>query len=310
LKGRYFWNKRTPESIEKAIGYFQQAVAQDPKFALAYSGLADCYNLAAYYSDSPATEAFPKAEQAAQRALSIDNTLAEAYNSLALARMDYKWDFAGAEVAYRRAIELDPEYATAHQWYAEFLIAMGREQEARSEIQRAQELDPLSLINSATTGEIDFFSRDYDRAAARLYATLDLDRQFWPARWFLGWTYEVQGRKREAVEVLNEAHRVSPDDAQIASELAYALAVSGDKERAEALVGELARNPSKQQACAYNMALVYSALGDRNRAFDWLDRAIEARSWMLIYTKVDPRMDGLRSDKRFNKVLKHVGLEG
>ena len=308
LRGRFFWNKRTPESIRRAIGYFQQAVAKDPNFALAYSGLADCYNLSAYYSDIPATEAFPKAEEAAQKALSIDSTLAEAYNSLALVRVDYKWDFAGAEVAYRRAIDLNPEYSTAHQWYAEYLIAMGRQEEARREIRRAQQLDPLSLIDNATMGEIEFFARNYDQASAQLHATLDLDQRFWPAQWFLGWTYEGQGKNREALETLENAQSISPDDAQILSELAYAYAVNGTRQRAEECIKGLEKNPNKLRAYSYTIALVYSALGDKEAAFEWLSRAVQNRSWMLIYAKVDPRMDGLRSDPRFGKILNGVGF--
>jgi len=238
----------------------------------------------------------------------VDDTLAEAYNSVALARMDYKWDFPGAEVAYRRALELDPEYATAHQWYGEYLIAMGREQEARRELRRAQDLDPMSLINNATIGEIEFFSRNYDQAVAQLRATLDLDQQFWPAAWFRGWSYEAQGKTREALQLLERAKALAPDDAQITSELAYAYAVSGEKERARMCLRDLGKTPSKRGPYSYTIALVYSALGDKDTAFQWLDLALQDRCWMLIYSKVDPRMDPLRSDPRFNDVLKRIGL--
>jgi Flp pilus assembly protein TadD len=264
--------------------------------------------LSAYYSDTLGSDAFPKAEQAAQKALSVDDTLAEAYNSVALARMDYKWDFPGAEVAYRRALELDPEYATAHQWYAEYLIAMGREQEARREVRRAQNLDPLSLINNATVGEIEFFTRNYDRAEAQLRATHDLDQQFWPAAWFLGWTYEAQGKKRDALQLLEKARALSPGDAQIISELAYAYALNGEKDRAELCLRELGKTPSKLGAYSYTIALVYSALGDKDAAFKWLGLALQDRCWMLIYAKMDPRMDPLRSDPRFKDVVKRIGL--
>lgn len=308
LRGRYFWNRRTPDSIAKAINFFQQAVAKDPSFALAYSGLADCYNLSAYYSDELSSEAFSKAEAAAQKALSLDDSLAEAYNSLALARMDYKWDFPGAEVAYRRALQLDPEYATAHQWYAEYLIAMGREQEARSEARRAQDLDSMSLINNATVGEIEFYSRNYDQAVAQLRATLDLDQRFWPAAWFLGWTYEAQGNTQEALQLLEKAHGIFPKDAQITSELAYAYADSGDKSRAQQCLHELEKMPRKLGAYPYTIALVYAAMGDKDTAFKWLASALQGRCWMLVYAKADPRMDRLRSDPRFNDVIKKVGL--
>jgi DNA-binding winged helix-turn-helix (wHTH) protein/TolB-like protein/Tfp pilus assembly protein PilF len=308
LRGRYFWNKRTAEGLKKGIEYFEQATEKDPSYALAYAGLADCYNLLSYYSVLPPKDSFPKAKAAALKALEFDSHLAEAHTSLALARMVYDRDWAGTESSYQRAIELSPNYATAHQWHAEYLAAMGRSEEAIQEIKRAQELDPLSLIINAAAGFVNYYARRYDQAIEQLQKMQELDPNFWPAHWFLGWSYLSQRRYEEAIDEFKQAKALSGESTGMRIELAHAYAVSGQRGEAQRIIGELMEQSKQSYVSPYGIAMIYVGLGEKDEAFTWLRKAYQERTWDLVYLKVDPKLDSLRTDPRLTDLLRQLNL--
>lgn len=310
LKGRYYWNRRTEEGFKKAIDFFNQAIEEDSAYALAYAGLADCYALLGSdeYGALPAQEAMPKAKAAAVKALEIDDTLAEAHTSLAYVTWVYEWDTVGAEREYKRAIELNPNYATAHHWYAiSYLTALGRHQEALAEMKRAHELDPLSLIINSAVGWAFYFARQYDRAIEQYQKTLELDPNFSVARAKLAWAYEQKSMYEEATAELQQAVNLSRDRTWVAS-LGYTYAVSGKREETQKVVNKLKELSEQQHVPPYDIALIYAGLGDKDRAFEWLTRACEERSSWLVWLRVDPRFDSLHVDQRFTDLLRHVGL--
>ena len=299
LRGRYFWNKRTAEGLKKGIGYFEQATEKDPAYALAWAGLADSYNLLSYYSLSSPKDSFPKARAAAQKALSLDDTLAEAHTSLALALMAYDRDRAGAEREYQRAIALNPNYPTAHQWYAEYLTSQERFDEALAEIKRARELDPLSLITSSVEGFVNYYARRYDQAVTHLEELLEPDPDFWPARWFLGWTYIAQGNHRQAIAELERARHLSGNNSGVVAELACAYAAAGRQEDARLVLAELLQQTGTGYVSPYRIAAIYAALKEDEAALAWLQKADAERNWEFQYIKIDPGFDNLRSSPRF-----------
>jgi serine/threonine-protein kinase len=307
LKGRYYWNKRTEDGVKKATDYFKQALEQDPSYALAYAGLADCYVILAGYNLLPPKEAYPLAEASAKKALQLDDTLAEAHTPLASFKEDYEWDWRGGLEEYRRAIELNPGYATAHQWYAEALMRLGRYEEAIAEIERAEQLDPLSLVIHAVHGYVYYHARQYDPAVAQFQKTLDLDANFFPAYLFLGWTYEQKGMYGEAVAQLQKAMALpGGDTAEVVAALGHAYAVSGEKARAAQLLSQLKQEAKRRYVDPYQIALVYAGLGEKDRAFASLEEAYRARSEGLTFLKVDPRLDALRSDLRCRDLLRRM----
>ncbi|MGH9753735.1 MAG: winged helix-turn-helix domain-containing tetratricopeptide repeat protein [Blastocatellia bacterium] len=308
LKGRYFWNKRSAEGLQKASEYFQRAIERDPGYALAYAGLADCYNLLSYYSVLSPKESFPKAKAAAERALEIDESLAEAHASLALAKMCFDWDWPAAEREYQRALELNPNYATAHQWYAEYLAAMGRHAEARAEIRRAGETDPLSLIVSAAEGYISYFGRDFGETIRHSEKTLEMDPHFVPAHWFLGWGYAQKGMFAQAIGAFQKAVSLSGGDSRMMAELGHAYAVSGQKAKSREMIRQLELKSQRQYVSPYELALVYVGLDEKEQALIWLRKAFEDRAWQLIYLQVEPKFDHLRANSRFTDLLRGVRL--
>jgi len=307
LKGRYFWNKRTEDGFRKAVTYFDQAIERDPSYALAYSGLADTYALMSDYSILPPNEAMPKARAAAERALALDDQLAEAHTSLAFVRMayDWKWDEAGQE--FQRAIELNPNYATAHQWYASYLVQVGRFGEALSEIRHAQELDPLSSIISANAGLYLYYSRQYDQATAQLRKTLEVDDRFGVARLYLGYVYLQQpGHAAEAVAEFQKAQAYMGDDAETLAALGHAYAAAGRRADCQKVLAALRERAARGYVSPYFVAVVYAGLGERERAFDSLERAYQDRHPGMILLKYDPRFDPLRRDPRFTKLIQRI----
>jgi serine/threonine-protein kinase len=308
LKGRFYWNKRTDADLKKGAEYFQQAIAADPNYALAYAGLADSYIILGYYNYLSPQEAFAKAKAAAVKALDLDKGMAEAHNSLAFVRLLHDWDWTGAEVEFKQAIELNPGYATARHWYSEHLAAMGRFPEAIAEMERAYELDPLSLIINTLVGWVYYRVGDYDRAIRELCKTLEMDPNFVPAHLFLGWTYEQDRRFAEASAEYQQAIRISTANASAVAGLGRVYAATDRSEKAEEVLGELLDLSAQRFVSPYDIATLHAALGDNVRAFEWLNRACDQRSDMMVWLKIDPMLDRLRADSRFGELLQRVGL--
>jgi TolB-like protein/DNA-binding winged helix-turn-helix (wHTH) protein/Flp pilus assembly protein TadD len=308
LKGRFFWNKRTAEALRKSVEYFNQAIDKDPHFALAYAGLADCYVVPA--NQLPPREAMPKAKAAALRALELDETLAEAHASLGRVLAAYDWDWAGAEKEYKRAIELNPRYAIAHQWYGGYLSVMGRKDEAIAERKLAQELEPLSLIINFELGLAFYYNRDYDQAIEQFKKTLELDQNFPAAHNFLPATYEQKGMYSEAIAEFKKAIALTGGSEWSIPKagLGHVYAVSGKKSEARTLLYELKQHPAHEYMPATSVALIYAGLGEKDQAFAWLDKAFEQRAFQLQWIKLDPRWDSLRSDPRFEVLTGRIGV--
>ena len=310
LKGRYHLNKRTAEGIKKAIEYFEQAIEIDIHYALAFAGLADCYTLlgSAGYSASAPQEAMPKAKVAAIKALEIDDTLAEAHISLAFVKFRFDWDWEGAERGFERAIELNPGSATAHHWYALYLTAMGRLREAITKIKQAQELDPLSLIINSAAGRIFHFARQYDRAVGAYQKTLEMDSNYGEAHLNLGLTYEQKGMYEEAIAELNKAITLSGDRPIILAVLGHTYAMAGRRGEARDALDELKELSKRCYVSSLDIAIVYMGLSEKDRAFEWLQKAYEDRSGLLVFLKVEPLYDSLRPDPRFIDLARRIGL--
>ncbi|HXG68716.1 MAG TPA: protein kinase, partial [Blastocatellia bacterium] len=309
LKGRHYWNKRRAEDLKRGIEQFEQAVAKDPNYALAYVGLADSYNMLAVYGTLRPAEAFPKAKQAAEQALRIDNTLAEAHASLALVKNRYEWDWAGAESEFKLALELDPSYAPARQWYSNYLVNVGRFDEAIREAKRTQELDPLSLIINTHLGWVYYNARRYDEAIEQCRKTLAMDANFFPARRYLALAYEQKGMHEQAIAEFRRVRQLSGDNPRMIAALGHAYAVAGRKAEARQTLDELLEWSKRNWVPSYDLAVVYTGLGDAEQAFAWLEKAIVERNEYLCYLGVDPRFDPLRADPRFADILRRIGLQ-
>ncbi len=308
LKGRYLWNKRTGEDLKKALVYFERAIEKDPNYALAYTGLADTYLILPSFIAFPPTEAYSKGKEAALKALEIDDTLAEAHNSLADV-MKFYFDWKSAEKEYKRAIELSPSYATAHHWYAYDLMLMGRYDDAIEEINLALELDPNSLIINANMGYVLYNARRYDQAIEYYMNALEMDPNFWVLHQYLGRAYVQKGKYEEAIAEFQEAITLSGSLQENMGNLGYSYAVSGRKAEAMKVVNELKELSTRKYISSYHLALIYVGLGQKNQAFEWLNKAIEEPDIFLVHLKVDPLFDSLRSDPRFTALLKKMGLD-
>src|SRR6266436_8152169 len=301
LKGRYYWNKRSGDGFTKAIGYFEDATRKDPQYALAYAGLADCYGIigATIYGTVPAEEAAPKAKAAAIRALEIDPSLAEAETSLATAKFNYDWDWAGASEGFKQAIQMDPKYATAYQRYSLYSIAMGRFDDSFQQIKRARDLDPLSISINSSFGWRLYLARQYDRSIAQLRDTLEMDPNYEWAHLILGQAYEQKGEFNLALAELKKAVELSRNSPLMVSALAHAYAVQGNTAEAQKLLAQLMTQSRTQYVSPYYIAVVYLGLGKNAIAMNWLDKAFADRSNGLVFARVEPELDPLRSDPRF-----------
>jgi len=301
LKGRYYWNKRSGDGFEKAIGYFEEATRRDPQYALAYAGLADCYGIigATIYGSVPSLEAAPKAKAAAIRALEIDPTLAEAETSLATAKFNYDWDWAGAAEGFKKAMQLDPTYATAYQRYSLYLSAMGKFDDSFEQIRKARELEPLSISINASFGWRLYLAREYDRSIAQLRDTLEMDPAYEWAHLTLGQAYEEKGQFGLAIEELQKAVELSHSSPLTISALAHAEALSGNHAAANKLLTQLETLSKKQYVSPFYVAIVYLGLGKNEVAMNWLEKAYNDRSNGLVFLKVEPELDPLRANPRF-----------
>ena len=309
LKGRYFWNKRSIEGFQQAITSFQKAINKDPRYARAYAGLADTYALMGTYNWSPATVVMPKARESAMKALAIDENLAEAHVSLALITETYDWDWQTAEKEFRRAIELDPNYATAHHWYAEYLSFQGRFDEAFAESNRARQLDPLSLIIAVDDGAILYFSRQYDRAIERFRAALEMEPGFGRAHMVIQ-AYVQTGRFKDALADIEAWRRTSGDAPWIWSSEAFVYGRSGDSARARHAVQRLRESNRNWHVDPMPLLdVAYAGTGNNDEWLTWLEKACDERSNVLADLKVDPMYDPLRNEPRFHRLLRRVGLE-
>lgn len=306
LQGRYYWNKRTAQGLEKAVEHFKRAVEIDPEFALAFAGLADCYILISDYGQVRPKDSYPQAKAAATRALQMDDSLAEAHTSLASVHLFYDWDFAGAEREFLRAIELDPNHPTTDHWYSWCLIVKGRLMESRTKIDRALELDPASLAINTALGKHFHYARQYEEALEQYGKVLDMDPNYVPALHNIGLTYAHIGRYEEAIAVLKKAAALSQSSS---AALAHVYAVSGKAAEARKILAELEALSKRSFVSPFRIAMVYAGLGKKDQAFEWLEKAFEERDKWLIFLKLEPIFDRLHPDPRFRDLLRRVGIE-
>lgn len=307
LQGLYYWNKRTPNDLKRAVDYFQQAIDKDPHYALAYAGLADTYNMFTTFRVLPPKEAYPKAKAAATKALEIDDTLADAHTALAEALAIYDWDWSYAEQEFKRAIELNPNDATAHYFYGlDHLAPTGRTDEAIAEMKRAQELDPLSPTVNANFGWIYFFARRYDQTIEQERKTSEIDPNFGHVHAKMGEAYAMKGMYEQAIAELQKANDLTAGT--IGMGLGHAYAVSGKRDEAREEIDKLKEQSKHSYVPPYWIAMTYAGLGEKDEAFKWLEKEYEDQDWLLCFIKVDPRWDSLRSDPRFVDLLGRLGL--
>jgi TolB-like protein/DNA-binding winged helix-turn-helix (wHTH) protein/Tfp pilus assembly protein PilF len=313
LRGRFFWSRRTETALKQALGYFQKAIAADPGYAPAYSGLSDSYTslgASSVVGGLPPRQAMPEAKAAALKALQIDSTLAEAHASLAQVHLLYEWDLAACEKEFRRALELDPNYTAAHHWYSHCLLALGRTEESLAESKRALELEPLQLVVGIHLGWHYLYTRQSDQAIEQFRKTLELDPTFPQAQRYAGWAYLQKGMHPEAIAALRAALHSLERNPEIEGELGYALAVAGRRAEALAMLEGLGHLSATRYVSPYSIALVHAGLGDRDQALAWLDKAYAERSDYMPYLRLEPMLDGLRSDQRFVALVGRVGLPG
>lgn len=309
LKGRYFWNKRYEGGLQRSLEFFNQAIAIDPAYALAYAGIADSYNLLGLYSWLPPREAYCRAKTASEKALEIDDMLGEAHASLGWIRCFYDWDWSAAESEFKRALDLNPNYATAHEWYALFLAIKQRFDEAVKEIKRAQELDPLSLIVNAIEGVILYLAREYDKALGQLRETLEMDPTFSVAQLYLGEVYFSQAMWEEAIEAFQKGVALSPESTFAVGSLGSAYGMSGQKDDALKMMHRLDELEKDRYVSPLYRAMISLGLGEKDQSFDYLEEAYLERESYLTFLKVWPHFDNLRSFPRFAALLEKIDLE-
>jgi TolB-like protein/Tfp pilus assembly protein PilF len=306
LQGRFWWNKRTRESYDKAIASFDEAIRIDPDYALAYAGKADCYALLAMHALVPG-DFIHQAREAAEKALALDDTLAEAHASMGWIRWIYDWDWEAAEESFERAIRLNPRYPTARNWYGAFLAAMGRGDEAIEQIKRARQLDPGSLIINRDLGVVYSWIGQSDLAIEQLLKTIEMDPQFLPARSHLGRVYFMAGRYDEAIAELEIASDLAKDVIHSGS-LGLAYAMAGRREAALRVLEMLTETAKQQEVASYQFAIVHMGLGNRDEAFEWLERSYANREFPMAILKFSESMGSIRDDPRFDDLLRRIGF--
>jgi TolB-like protein len=306
LAGRFYWNKGTSEGLTKSIALFLQAIAIDPRYPLAYAGLADSYHELPDLTGIPVGEALPKARIAALKALELDDSLADAHSALATVKEDFDWDWAGAEQEYKNAIELNPGSSTTRVFYSNLLLEEGRFQEATAQARIAQQLDPLSTLSNDNLSAVLYFSGDYDQCIDACRKTLELDPESHQAHRHLGLVYAQKQRTADAIRELKKAVELSHGSDESLAELGYVLAVSGDKDKARSILKELMRSDAR--VSYYRLAIIYTGLGETDKALDSLERAVKERSPGIVHLKVSPLFHNVRHDKRFQQMLRDMGL--
>lgn len=307
LKGRNAWNKRTGDALQDAIQFFNQAIEIDPNNTAAYAGLADCYNMLVVYGRLRPSEGFPKAKEAAAKALEIDESSAEAHSSMAFIKFRWDWNRTETEREFQTAIKLKPAYAPAHQWYSSYLVAVERFDEAIAEAKRTEELEPLSFVASSHLGWIYYLSGRNDEAIEQCRKILELDPSSFPARRYLGLAYEAKGMHTEAMAEFQTGVKLSGSPLMLAL-LGHAYAVAGKKAEAQQVLNDLQQLPEQRYVSPYTVAAIYTGLGDHEQAFKWLDTAVETRDIWLMNLKVDPVFAKLRSERRFTDILARIRL--
>lgn len=307
LKGRYYWNKRTNADLKRGLEYFRQAIAKDPNYSLAYVGVADCLTLLGLFGAEPPRVIMPEAKALAMEAIHLDQTLGEAYASLAQIRLLYDWDWRGAERDYHRALRLSPKYPTALQWHGEYLGLIGRPQDGIEELRKARELDPLSLIINTNLGLAYYWARQYDRAIEQLERTLELEPNFFRAHLHVGMAYEGKSMYENAVIELEKARRLNENPWTLAG-LAHAYASWGKRDEAMTLLERLLKLAESQYVSSAIIAVAYAGFKeDGNETFDWLAKAYQERAGLLVWLKVWPIFDHVRSNKRFIELVDRIG---
>ena len=308
LKGRYHWNKRTAESFRQSIEYFNQAIGKEPTYALAYTGLSDAYALIGIHGFLPARDVWPKAKAAALKALEIDDSLAEAHTALGAVKSSYEWDWQASEQMFRHAIALNPNYAIARQWYAGQLWVRGKFDQSLEQIHRAQQIDPLSLQISTDVGRLHYYKREYPQAIQQYRQTLEFDPNFFPARYWLGLALLEEDHNKEAVSEMEAAYKLSGGYVAVAATLGYAYATVGETEQARNILSELEDRSTKEYVQSMYFTWVYMGLGEVDKAFDYMHQAYEERSWWLVYCRILPAMDVIRSHPAYAELMAKVGL--
>ncbi|MBS1867138.1 MAG: winged helix-turn-helix domain-containing protein [Acidobacteria bacterium] len=310
LKGRYYWNKRSEEGLKKGIEYFQRATEKDPHYALAFAGLADCYSIigSAIIGSVPSLEVAPKAKAAALKALELDKSLAEAQTSLATVSFNYDWDWAGAASGFQRSIELNPNYATAYQRYSLYLMAMGRPQQSLVQMNRARDLEPLSISTNFSLGWRLYMAHQYDQAIEQLHNTLEMDPNFALPRMVLGQAYAQKGAFAQSITELQKAASFSRNSPPMLGALGHALAAMGNRAEAERVLAQLHELSKKQYVSPFYIATIYAGMHENEKALDCLDKAYTDRSNAIIFLRVDPEFDALRSNPRFQSLLHRLNL--
>ena len=314
LKGRYFWNKRNEEGFRNGIEYFKRAEEKDPTFALAFSGLADSYALLCDIGVVRPADEMPKAKAAAQKAVDADPTLAEAYTSRAFVRLAYDWDWLGAESDFQQALKLKPEYATAHQWYASYLMQMGKFNRAKAEIEEAHQLDPLSPIIGANSGLYSYYEHNYDDAVSKYKVTLQSDPDFWVVRHYLALAYVQKGMYNEAIAELRSLIKAPPagpipnqiieNEMEVSASLGFAYGMAGRNAEAQDILSKLQALSQQRYISGLYFAIIYAGLKDNERAVHYLNEAFQAKHPGLVLIRIDPVFDGLRSDERFKELVR------
>jgi serine/threonine-protein kinase len=311
LRGRYCWNHRTSEMLQRAVGYFEQAIDKDPEYALAWAGLADCYALYSAYEVLSPRESAPKSKAAASKAIEIDGTLAEPHAALGWVMSCYDWDWTGAEKQFRRAIELNPNYAAAHYWFHIPLTAARRMDQAWEHSRRSLELEPLAVASHISWGIMLLRAGRYKEAIPFYRQAIELDEKFLLARWGLAFAYEQEGMSTEAVAELEEGVRTSKGSALMIGSLGRAHALSGRRAEAESALTELQREATRRYVPPFDVALIYLGLRDTERSLEWLRKSCEDRSfWLVYFIGVAPLFAPIRSDARYEEILKRMDLAG